>query len=210
MAALGQRDILIDITKKFKNLQLPFLLTGSFVVSFYGQPRATHDIDFIIEIRKKNLDKLKLLFSKLGKDYSCDLSDVENPPPHSFQFNIYHPSTGVKIDFWMVKDNDFEKNKFKRKKEITMDKIKIPIVSAEDLILNKLLWSKEIISERHLKDCQGIIKVQGEKLDYKYLETWAKKLGISQLLKSTLQSTTHPPPQTRKRRNNNSVNIISF
>lgn len=186
MAALGQRDILINIAKKFKKLQLPFLLTGSFVVSFYGKPRATHDIDFIIEIRKENLDKLKLFLTKLGKEYSCDLSDVENPPPHSFQFNIYHPETGVKIDFWMVKDNDFEKNKFKRKKEITMDKIKIPIVSAEDLILNKLLWSKEIISERHLNDCRGIIQIQGTKLDYKYLNSWSQKLGIAKLLQSLI------------------------
>lgn len=186
MAALGQRDILLNISGAFRKLKIPYLLTGSFAVSYYGLPRATHDIDFIIEIRKENLDKLKLLLSKLGKEYSCDLSDVENPPPHSFQFNIYHPETGVKIDFWMVKNNDFEKNKFKRKKEIIIDKTKIPVVSAEDLILNKLLWSKEIVSERHLKDCQGIIKIQGEKLDYRYLETWAKKLDITKLLKSII------------------------
>lgn len=186
MAALGQRDILLNIAESFNNLKINYLLTGSFAVSYYGLPRATHDIDFIIEIQKENLDKLKLVLKKLGKDYIYDLSDIEDPPAFSYQFNIYHPETGVKVDFWMVKDNNFEISKFKRKQEILIEKTKISIVSAEDLILNKLLWSKEIVSERHLKDCQGIIQIQGEKLDYKYLKTWAKKLGFSQLLKSIL------------------------
>lgn len=179
MAALGQRDILLNIAKAFNKLKIAYLLTGSFAVSYYGLPRATHDIDFIIEIHKENLNKLKSFLNKLGKEYQFDLSDLENPSLSAFQFNIYHPETGIKVDLWMVKDSNFEKSKFRRRKEIIIDKTKIPVISAEDLILNKLLWSKEIASEKHLNDCKGIIQIQGEKLDYKYLKIWAIKLKVN-------------------------------
>ena len=46
----GQRDILITFAKLFRRFNVPYLLTGSFAVSSYGYPRATHDIDFVLEV----------------------------------------------------------------------------------------------------------------------------------------------------------------
>jgi len=44
------------------------------------------------------------------------------------------------------------------------------------------LWRKEIKIERHMRDCAGIIKVQGENLDIKYLAYWAARFKIEKLL----------------------------
>lgn len=181
MADIGQRDILLSIAKSLNQYHISYLLTGSFAVSYYGIPRATHDIDFVIEIHKTNLDKLKACLEKLSKDYLFNKSELENMSGSSFQFNIYHPETGIKVDFWIVKNTEFEGSKFKRKKEIPIDKQKIYFISPEDLVLTKLLWNKKIKSERHLKDCKGILEIQENKLDYVYLKYWVKKLKISKL-----------------------------
>lgn len=187
MTSLGQRDILLEIAQILKQYKIPYLLTGSFAVSYYGIPRATHDIDFVIEIHQKNLEKLKIVLKKLSKDYLAEQLEIENPPDRSFQFNVYHPETGLKIDFWLVKKDEFEENKFKRKKEIFIARQKISLISAEDLILTKLLWCKDIKSERHLKDCQGILKIQEDKLDFKYLQNWVKKLEVTKLFKEIVK-----------------------
>lgn len=67
------------------------------------------------------------------------------------------------------------------KKTIVLSGMKISLISAEDLILTKLLWCKEIRSERHIRDCIGIYKLQRYKLDEKYILHWAKKMKIQGL-----------------------------
>lgn len=185
---LGQLDILATVAKLLKKNKIPYLLTGSLAVSNYGFIRATHDIDIIVEIQKKSFEKIKKMLSELGSEYDYSLTDVKDAIVKSSQFNIYHLPTGLKSDFWIAKNDDFDKNKFARSSIIQIRNQKIPIISAEDLILNKLKWCKEVRSERHLRDCSEIMKFQREKLDKKYLGFWAKKHGLEKLLKEITSS----------------------
>ena len=59
------------------------------------------------------------------------------------------------------------------------------IASAEDVILSKLQWYElsGAASERQWLDVLGVIKVQGDSLDRKYLSTWSVTLGLLGLLK---------------------------
>lgn len=58
------------------------------------------------------------------------------------------------------------------------------VATPEDIILNKLIWYQEGggVSERQWEDAKGIFKVQGNTLDYQYLEHWAEELGIKELI----------------------------
>ena len=57
------------------------------------------------------------------------------------------------------------------------------VATPEDIIINKLLWYQEggEVSERQWEDAKGVLKVQGQLLDYQYLEHWAAILGIKEL-----------------------------
>ena len=59
-----------------------------------------------------------------------------------------------------------------------------PVKSAEDVILRKLQWYEEggRVSERQWKDVLGVLKTQGNRLDAAYLEEWARRLGLFDLL----------------------------
>jgi len=48
------------VVNKLEKLKTPYMLTGGLAVSFWGLPRATHDIDIIIEAKKE--DKKILVF----------------------------------------------------------------------------------------------------------------------------------------------------
>lgn len=188
---LGQRDILVTCAKLLEKYKIPYLLTGSFAVSYHGFIRATHDIDFILEIDEKSFGKIKNILTGLGSEYDYSLADVKDAIRKSSQFNLYHLPTGFKIDYWIAKMDDFNKNKFERCSIIRIRNQNIPIISAEDLILNKLKWSREVRSERHLRDCWEIIKFQGEKLDKKYLGKWVKKLDLEKLYKEVLSTNSN-------------------
>lgn len=183
---LGQADLTYSFVKIFKKLKIPYLLTGSLAVSYYGVPRATHDVDFIVEIKTKNVLLLLKEIKKLDPSFSVFEKEIQNALRKTSQFNLFHPDTGIKTDFWIAKQTEFEKNKFQRAKKMAFQDLKINVISSEDLILNKLLWSKEIRSEKHLNDCVGILKIQGEKIDIKYLKVWAIKLDIESLLEEII------------------------
>lgn len=188
MAELGQKDILLTIVKLLTKYKISYLLSGSFAVSYYGYPRSTHDIDFVIEAKQKDLPNLIDLVSELGKSYLVDVNQITKAVETSSQFNIYHVGTGIKIDFWPIRDNSFEKNKFKKAKELIIDRQKIKVITAEDLILTKLLWSKKVISERHLRDCTGILKIQGDKLEMSYLLKWVNRLKLKSLFDEIIKA----------------------
>ncbi len=50
--------------------------------------------------------------------------------------------------------------------------------SAEDVILKKLVYFNEGGSEKHLRDIVGILKVQGDQIDFDYLKHWCGLLEV--------------------------------
>ncbi len=186
--ALGQRDILLQFARLFSEDSIRYLLTGSFAVSYYGIPRATHDIDFVIEIENKGTITIIDVLKKLGKDYlfASDIgsADIQN----STQFNLFHKPTAVKIDFWIVDSNEFLE-KYDRRQTVNIENSKITVVSPEDLIIKKLSWCKEVFSERHLRDCIGIWQIQRVKLDKRYLLRKIKEYDLERLYKQMTSQT---------------------
>ncbi|MDP2632199.1 MAG: nucleotidyltransferase [Candidatus Curtissbacteria bacterium] len=172
---MGQREILVQIIHVLNHHRIEYLLTGSLAVSYYGFPRATHDIDFVIETTPNQLGKVKLAISDLGPDYIGEALD-------SSFFNLYHAETGIKIDLWLVSPDEFT-TKFKRKQTMRVGRQTINLISPEDLILTKLRWCKEAKSERHMRDCAGILEVQKGKLDMTHLRKMAKEFEVESLFR---------------------------
>jgi len=183
---MGQRDILLDIAKTLAVCDVPYLLTGSFAVAYYGYPRATHDIDFIIEVADPDRSHVPAAIKILGNAYISDSEHIHNHLAAGREFNLYHKDEGIKVDFWVVKANEFAQ-KYLRKHTIKLNNYRIPLISPEDLLLTKLLWCKEIMSERHFRDCVGIWKVQGNKLDKNYIEAHVSKLDLNDLIRLVSQ-----------------------
>ncbi len=185
---MGQRDLLVLIAQLLGKYKIRYLLTGSFAVSFYGFPRATHDIDFVLEVKTSDFPNLLDALNELPDSFTIDKKQIELSVGKKEQFDIYHADSGIKIDFWPIKNTEFERNKFLRQKAVVINKQKVNLVSAEDLILTKLFWCKEIRSERHMNDSAGIVNVQGNKLDRKYLKKWSEKLGIKEFLEEVCKA----------------------
>lgn len=175
------QTLLKQFCKILERHKIRYLLTGGLASGFYGFPRTTHDIDFLVEVEEESVRKLYELLTGLGKSYLVSAEQLKVKIKTPEIVTVFHFKSGVKIDFWIVDQKHFT-SEWSRRNQRTFLGQRIMLVSPEDLILTKLSWCKEAPSERHLRDCIGIWKVQKETLDLAYLRTRAKELEIISLL----------------------------
>jgi hypothetical protein len=60
------------------------------------------------------------------------------------------------------------------------------------VILHKLIWNRISPSERQLADAAGIVAVQADALDTKYLRQWAEELRLINELEQILTGKIRP------------------
>jgi hypothetical protein len=102
-----------------------------------------------------------------------------------YAFNIIHIDTAFKIDFYPITDEDeMEIAAFARRRHVDIGAGEIWMASPEDVILAKLRWFRKggEVSEKQWRDVLGVLKVQGENLDFAYLEQMAARFGLTDLL----------------------------
>lgn len=179
-----QEDLLVKVIDKINSLNIPYMITGGIAVIFFGKPRLTHDFDIVVEIQS---NQIRGIVETFEKDFYISSESIQEAIEHHSMFNIIHFDSGIKIDFWMLRNDAFDMKRFERRQRHIYSGREIVFSSSEDTILKKLLWYKESDIEKHLEDAGGILQLQ-QNLDLDYLKEWAKKLTVGTLLDELLRS----------------------
>jgi hypothetical protein len=170
-------EILKDISERFDKIELPFMLTGSFAMSYYANPRMTRDLDFVIELDTNKIDSLVKV---VENDYIVSFDVIKESFLHKSMFNLIHKESLIKVDCIIRKDEKYRKIEFDRRQKIILRDFTTYIVSKEDLILSKCLWMKESYSEMQIRDIKNILSTG---CDQNYLQEYIKILGLEELFK---------------------------
>ncbi|MCK4832047.1 MAG: hypothetical protein KAS81_04735, partial [Anaerolineales bacterium] len=101
---------------------------------------------------------------------------------HTSIFNVFDASSGYKADLIIRKDRPYSIEEFKRRRTVDVLGLSIHLVAPEDPILSKLEWAKKGQAERQFTDALGVAIVQSDKLDFEYMQTWARILDIEEHL----------------------------
>jgi hypothetical protein len=97
-------------------------------------------------------------------------------------FNLMEVATGQKVDFWMFKDDPFNRSRFGRRRWAQYEGMPVRVSSPEDTILSKLVWGQLAGgSEKQFTDALQVYEVQAAKLELAYLNDWADRLQVRQL-----------------------------
>jgi hypothetical protein len=186
---MTEQDLLVDCLKRLNRAGFTYYLTGSMASNYWGIPRTTHDLDFVIQLPPSAAPQLVSAFSP---EFFLDEEAVRAAyrPPH--QFNAIDSRSALKVDFWLPKPAPFEAEMLRRRVRVTLFGELAWITTAEDSILHKLSWNKITPSERQLSDAVGVLAVQGEKLDRFYLKKWAEALQVSNELEKLLTGEIKP------------------
>ncbi len=172
-------DLLSKIAGILKGLEIPYAITGGMAVSVWGRPRYTADIDIVVEIVPKNINMLANALLSVDKDAYVSEEAMRDALTMKGEFNFIHAQSGLKVDFWVAKDN-YEKLKIKRAIPKKIGGQEIMFISPEDLIISKLEWYKMTDSTRQLEDIKSVLKIS--EVDLKYIKNWAEKQDVAEIL----------------------------
>jgi hypothetical protein len=173
-------DLLHYLAETFERLQLPYLVTGSTATIAYGEPRFTNDIDVVVDLPASQIDALLTAFP--DDQFYISRSAVEAAVARQHQFNIIHPTSGLKVDVIVASHSEFDRTRLRRARRLPVLKDRdVSFASPEDVILKKMQYFEEGGSEKHLRDIAGVLLIQGEDIDRDYIKSWAQRLGLAEI-----------------------------
>ncbi|HSV91565.1 MAG TPA: hypothetical protein VLH81_00760, partial [Desulfobacterales bacterium] len=157
--------------------EIPYMIVGSLASSYHGRPRATQDIDVVVEADAQRVSRF--VGECVDRGFYVDLPDALQAVAQGTMFNVIDPTSGNKLDVIMRKDRSFSRGEFERRSLVDVPGGVAVIATPEDVILAKLEWGRASGSDRHHRDALGIAQVQGASLDAAYLRRWASVLGVA-------------------------------
>ena len=177
---MTQAELLRYLVEVLESLGVEYMIGGSQASMYYGEPRLTRDVDVIVKLQLDDLPAFVARFPPA--EFYLDEQSARDAVDTSGQFNIIHPTSGLKIDVYVNPDTPYDRTRLARRQRLPL----VPGVEAyfarpEDVILYKLLYSQQIASDLHLRDVVGILRVSGAELDEAYVTEWARRLGVAAL-----------------------------
>jgi len=189
MAEPEEYLVLKQLTDALDDMRITYAIGGSVASSVYGKVRFTQDADITVA---SLADKAERLYTVLKENFYISKDAMYQAISNRGSFNVIHLTSAFKIDIFIQKDDDFHRQLFLRKRKVKLDdsiEHFFDIVSAEDIILLKLQWyqSAGCVSERQWSDVLGVLAVQAQSLDMKYLKNCSEKLGFSDIFNRAIQ-----------------------
>ncbi|MGH7599819.1 MAG: hypothetical protein ACREOI_25980 [bacterium] len=170
------------VATRLEEAKIPYYIGGGIASINYGEPRLTNDADIVIRILPFHIPKFVKAFEA---DFVVSADAVQDALARRYAFNIIHIESAFKVDFYPITDEDeMEITAFARRQLQNIGAGEIWLATAEDVILAKLHRFRKggEVSEKQWRDVLGVLKVQGENLDFAYLEPMAARFGLADLL----------------------------
>lgn len=174
-------NTILKLKKICGRYDVEIVFMGGLAASFYGRPRATYDIDGIIDIETERINNFLKVLQRYGLEY-----DKKSPVKfiNKLPFiTLFTKKYKLYIDLFIAK-NKYQTAIIKRAKKIKLDNVFINIITPEDLILLKLQTGRE----RDTEDVRNILTENYKILDIGYLKKWAVSLGVNIFLNDELES----------------------
>jgi hypothetical protein len=165
--------------------QVEYLIGGAVASWAWGEPRATLDLDLVIDLPLEAVPQLSAELEKRDMLVPAEviraaiLEDRADIP-----INAIHGYSGFKADLYPLRPNDeLRRSAFSRrlKVELSPQIGEVYLHSPEDLILYKLWYYSLNQQTKHLRDITAIVITQGDELDINYIESWASRKGLNTL-----------------------------
>jgi hypothetical protein len=173
--------ILHDFADRAERLGVAYMLTGSLAMMQYNYYRMTADIDIIVELKYEDAERVINAFEP---DYYVPHNRVKDAILRQSMFNVIHQETAYKIDMVVKKSTEYQLKSFERRSKIDFYGKDIYIITLEDLIVSKLSWAKDSLSEKQFNDIQNMLQ---NEYDVEYVTNWVNTLGIFHLYEKCLK-----------------------
>jgi hypothetical protein len=155
-----------------------FYLFGAQAVSVVGVPRLSADVDVTFKLEKGAPEELVGALRAAG--FTPRIDDPEFLR-RTRVMPFVHDATGMPVDV-VLAGSGLEDEFLERARPVDMGGVEVPVISAEDLVIAKILAGRP----KDIEDARGVVSVQGSGLDAQRIESTLRlleeALGQSDLL----------------------------
>ena len=152
----------------------PYQYTGGIVVTYYGQPRLTQDVDVVVGVAESEVADF---LETIGESYQFDLELVQESSRSHQMFQVLDLITYYKIDFHL---GEKVPGSFSRTTMATLfGEKEFPIVSKEDAIVSKVLWASKGSTKSRMDIAMMLAEATPFSIDL--VEKLCTQLGIHQV-----------------------------
>ncbi len=186
-------DVAVRVARVLQQLGIRYLIGGSVASSLLGEPRATNDIDILVDLSEGQISEL---IAGLGPDFSVDEEALLEAVRTRRSWNIFYLPLVTKVDLFIKRTDPFDDSELARRRFVPIGEKGdgLFVASPEDIVLRKLAWYRagDEVADSQWRDVLGVLATSGAELDQGYLTEWAAKLGVTDLLARALSE--QPPP----------------
>lgn len=175
-------EVALAVSRALEEIGVDYFIGGSVASSLQASARSTNDVDFVVVMQPHHAQALA---DALGPAFSVDVDALREAIRNNWSWNIFHLDTGVKVDLLMRESTPYDLTAFARRRRLKLDVDCEPFVkSVEDSILKKLEWFRAggEQSSTQWRDVIDLLRVNRGELDEAYLDGWAPRIGIADLL----------------------------
>ena len=176
---MHEPDLFLLFVRPLNRAGIRYVVTGSVAAIFYGEPRLTHDVDFVVFLSDADIDALAKLFP--AADFylpPLETISAETRREQRGHFNIIHFETGFKADLYLTGRDELNAWAFKSRRSVQLEGEPVVLAPAEYVIVRKLEYYREGGSEKHLRDIRSMLAVSGDQLDRPSLHDWIQRRGL--------------------------------
>jgi hypothetical protein len=180
--------VTLRVVRALEGIGVPYLVGGSIASSFYGEPRATQDVDIVADLQEPNVSQL---VAALRDDFYLDEPAIREAVRHRSTFNVIHLETMFKVDIFVAKDDVATLQEFERRRLHPLPNhpdTEIVVATPEDIVVQKLYWYRlgGEVSDRQWLDALKVLEVRLDSLELPYMHQLARHLGVEDLLERVL------------------------
>lgn len=170
--------------------RVEYLIGGAVASWAWGEPRATMDVDFVVDIPIESVSTLSSELEKRSMHLPAELILETILEEHAdIPINAIHAHSGFKADLYPIRAGDELRHAaFQRRRLVDLGSLigEVYLHSPEDLIIYKLQYFSLGQQSKHVRDISAIVLSLADKLDYQYIESWTNHMGLATLWEELL------------------------
>lgn len=163
-------EALFALLQALDPLAVPYCVIGALAVGMWGRPRATTDLDILIAVAEQDRPRLLTTLEQQGFLYDRPWAEAN---PMIRQTPLRFRRGGIPADLLLPR-NAHDDSVLQRRRQQPLGTRSLSVIAPEDLILYKLRAGRP----RDFEDALSVLQHQRDQLDGKYLETWARRIGV--------------------------------
>ena len=182
---LGFEDFVRQVLEALDAAGIEYMIGGAVAAWAWGEPRATLDLDLVVNIPLEAVGQLSKELEKRNMLVPAEiildniLEDRVDLP-----INAIHMYSGYKADLYPLREGDeLRISAFGRRQKVDLGEPfgEVYLHSPEDLIIYKLWYYSISQQTKHIRDISSIAMTLGDSLDVDYIGYWANRKGLTSL-----------------------------